>query len=308
MAALVSVVIPTHNRAGLLGRAIDSCLRQGGGWFDTSEAIEVIVVDDNSTDETGEVLEAFGDAIVAIRNTTNLERGASRNVGARLARGRWLAFLDSDDEWEDDKLASQLEGVGSDLACLTGVWLINEEGAVIGLDHHVLDPPSSEVDVRNPFRAVSSSLLIDRALFNEVGGFPEERDVQGSEDWLLMAKLVHGGVEPAVLPAPLVRVRVHEANSTASPDAIVRSGLAAIDWLERSGITMRKRACVARGWQYETGARGHAMLGNFGMTVRYLRLATQVGPDGPIAVTCRTVSAALRSLVRGARLHSIKAR
>jgi glycosyltransferase involved in cell wall biosynthesis len=98
----VSVVIPTFNRAHSVGKAIESVLAQ------TFQDFEVIVVDDGSKDDTSKVLAGFGDGI---RTISQENRGASaaRNAGIRLARGKWVAFLDSDDEWHPTKLKRQVD-------------------------------------------------------------------------------------------------------------------------------------------------------------------------------------------------------
>lgn len=99
---LLSVVIPTWNRAQLVGDAIRSVLAQG--------AVEVIVVDDASTDATVELLESeFGDRIRLLRLEHRRGPGGARNVGARVARGEFVAFLDSDDVWLPGKLDAELE-------------------------------------------------------------------------------------------------------------------------------------------------------------------------------------------------------
>ena len=101
----VSVVIPTYERATKVQGAINSVLEQ------TFSDLEVIVVDDGSTDGTGQVLDAnFGDRI---RYFPQTNQGASiaRNRGVTEARGEWIAFLDSDDLWEKDKLELQLQAV-----------------------------------------------------------------------------------------------------------------------------------------------------------------------------------------------------
>lgn len=87
---VVTVVVPTYNRAGLIGAAIDSVLRQ------TYSDFEIIVVDDGSTDDTEAVVGAYGDRVRYVR-TSNGGSGHARNVGMRHARGRYLTFLDSDD-------------------------------------------------------------------------------------------------------------------------------------------------------------------------------------------------------------------
>jgi glycosyltransferase involved in cell wall biosynthesis len=101
----VSVVIPTYNRAGIVPRAIESVLAQ------TVTDLEVIVVDDGSSDDTGKTLEEmFGDRI---RYFAQVNQGASvaRNRGIEEARGEWIAFLDSDDLWEKEKLEWQLKAL-----------------------------------------------------------------------------------------------------------------------------------------------------------------------------------------------------
>ena len=93
----ISAVIPTHNRAGLLPRALDSALAQ------RRRPDEVIVVDDGSTDETADVLARYGDAVRVIRKQQGGVSSA-RNVGVSQSRGELIAFLDSDDFWDEDHL------------------------------------------------------------------------------------------------------------------------------------------------------------------------------------------------------------
>lgn len=102
-APLVSVVIPTRGRPALLGRAIDSALRQ------TVAGLEVVVVVDGPDPETAAALERVTDARVrVIQNETSLGGGQARNLGVRAARAPWVAFLDDDDEWLPRKLERQL--------------------------------------------------------------------------------------------------------------------------------------------------------------------------------------------------------
>jgi len=102
----ISVIIPTYNRAATVARAIESVLAQ------SVTDLEVIVVDDGSSDDTGKILgETFGNRI---RYFAQGNKGASvaRNKGVEQARGEWIAFLDSDDLWEKDKLEWQLRALG----------------------------------------------------------------------------------------------------------------------------------------------------------------------------------------------------
>lgn len=103
---LISVVIPTYNREATIARALESALKQ------TWANIEIIVVDDGSTDGTQKIVEAINDPRVRyLKNEKNLRGGASRNKGGTLAHGEYVAFLDSDDEWLPGKLARQMEAV-----------------------------------------------------------------------------------------------------------------------------------------------------------------------------------------------------
>ena len=119
----VSVIIPTYNRAAKVRNAIASVLAQ------TFSDLEVIVVDDGSSDDTGQILgESFGDRI---RYYAQANQGVSvaRNKGIAEARGEWIAFLDSDDLWEKDKLEWQfkaLERFGPQCgACYTDTRFFN---------------------------------------------------------------------------------------------------------------------------------------------------------------------------------------
>ncbi|MFA4854633.1 MAG: glycosyltransferase family 2 protein [Candidatus Omnitrophota bacterium] len=112
---LVSVIIPTYNRALLIRRAIGSVLAQSYDNF------EVIVVDNASSDNTAEVVSSIADArLKFIRHDVNKGPAASRNTGLRNSRGDYITFLDSDDEWLPQKLACQLD-------------VFKEEGEGIGL-------------------------------------------------------------------------------------------------------------------------------------------------------------------------------
>jgi GT2 family glycosyltransferase len=94
--------MPTYNRAKLLGRAIDSALAQTA-----AELCEIIVVDDGSTDNTADVVAAYGSRVRYLRQA-NAGASAARNAGIRASTGEFVAFLDSDDLWEPDKIERQL--------------------------------------------------------------------------------------------------------------------------------------------------------------------------------------------------------
>ncbi len=105
----VSVVIPTYNREESIRGALDSVLSQ------SFSDLEVIVVDDASTDATRDVVRSYDDSRVTLLvHETNLYAGAARNTGMEQAKGEFIAFLDSDDHWRADKLAKQIALFESD--------------------------------------------------------------------------------------------------------------------------------------------------------------------------------------------------
>jgi glycosyltransferase involved in cell wall biosynthesis len=102
----VSVVVPLYNKAAYVQLAVESVLAQSFG------DLELIVVDDGSTDAGGEIVANMQDARVHLIRQANAGVAAARNTGIRAARGRWVAFLDADDTWRLDKLARQLAALG----------------------------------------------------------------------------------------------------------------------------------------------------------------------------------------------------
>lgn len=100
---MVSVIIPTYNRADTLKRSIESVLNQ------SYQDFEIIVVDDNSTDNTGRVVMEFADSRIRyLKNDRKMGANGSRNVGIQNAKGDYIAFQDSDDAWRNDKLEKQM--------------------------------------------------------------------------------------------------------------------------------------------------------------------------------------------------------
>jgi len=155
---LVSVIIPTFNRAWAVGRAIDSVLEQDYRPF------ELIVVDDGSTDQTAEILARYGDQLTVVCRE-NRGVSAARNAGVARAQGDLIAFLDSDDFWRPQKLTVQVDFFTSRpdaLICQTGeIWVRNGRRVNPGRRHRKLSgmifTPSLELCLVSP-----SAVMIDR--------------------------------------------------------------------------------------------------------------------------------------------------
>jgi hypothetical protein len=185
---LVSVIIPTYNRAELVGEAIDSVLAQ------THRDLEVIVVDDGSTDHTSEVLRRYGDSIRPIHRR-NGGQSVARNTGLGHARGEYIAFLDSDDLFLPRKLELQLRGFdrfpGAGMICSRSIRFENERGVGDRLPGEEVGEVASEMqdlfeDMLLLKRApLIHDTLVRRSCFTDVGNFDEQLHVAVDHDmWL----------------------------------------------------------------------------------------------------------------------------
>lgn len=197
---LITVVIPSWNRVGTLGAAVRSALDQ-----DIAD-LEVLVCDDGSSDDSRTLIEGIGDGRV---RWVEGERGGRpaipRNRGTREARGEWLAFLDSDDEWLPRKLAKQIDAAARlkvDAVC-TNAWHVGP--AIAG---RVSGGP--EADARLGWRQElrrnhihCSSVLVRRELFLRTGGFPEDAGLIVGEDYAAWLRVM-AFTDFAYLGEPLV--------------------------------------------------------------------------------------------------------
>jgi glycosyltransferase involved in cell wall biosynthesis len=260
----VSVIIPAYNAGEFVGQAVASALASRG------VALEVIVIDDGSSDQTWAVLEGFGDAIRKVRQ----DRGGpyrARNLGAALARGGWLAFLDADDEWSPEKLARQLE-LADDR---TG--LIYTDRLNFGDIRHVKERQSDAVtlwegDVFEPLLLQNfitlSSVLIRRDWFERLGGFSVEH--QGVQDWDLWLRYAAEGGLVRLCREPLTRYRWHpnQMSNALEARAAEREAVIRRIWATARGRRVRKavfrralaNSCELSAW-HALASRGRGALG-----------------------------------------------
>jgi glycosyltransferase involved in cell wall biosynthesis len=202
----VSAVIPTFNRAHLIGGAVESVLAQ------TAPDVEIIVVDDGSTDNTEQELARFGDRIRVLRQK-NDGVSAARNAGIKAARGKWVAFLDSDDRWQPTKLERQLECVGALDANLCFTRCVADDGEMIrdtdnlalvrkGNGFFYLDNPLDLLG-RKGWHPVLPSMLVEKRLLEETGLFDES--LAAAEDTQLIYRLAFAS-RFAYVDEPLVTI------------------------------------------------------------------------------------------------------
>lgn len=198
---MVSVIIPTFNRAGIIKRALDSVAAQNFKDF------EVIVVDDGSTNDAA-VVEKYSGLmrIRLIRHPQNRGAAVARNTGIAAAAGRFIALLDSDDSWHPDKLACQvaaLQGAAPDVrACATG-YILHKGNRELTI---CPQPSPDRFKIEILFGCTispGSTLLIDRPVFDQTGLFDENLSRLEDWDWLLRFAEAY---EIMFVPKPLATV------------------------------------------------------------------------------------------------------
>ena len=192
----ISVIIPVYNRPQAVQRAVDSVLRQ------SEPPLEIIVVDDGSTDTTPQALKEYGEKIKYIRQE---HRGvsAARNRGIREARGDWLAFLDSDDEWLPDKLAAarRFHEHNPELLIFQSEEIWMRHGRRVNPKKKHQKHGGRIFRQSLPLCIVSpSAVVIHRRIFEEVGYFDEAFPVCEDYDlWLRVARRFPIGLDKEAL-------------------------------------------------------------------------------------------------------------
>ena len=197
----ISVVIPAYNREKQIRSAIISVLDQEGQEKDF-EIIEIIVVDDGSTDNTEDVIRKIEDARIIIhKSECNSGAAAARNKGVILAKGEWIAFQDSDDVWHCDKIKKQIK-------------YIKEHPYVGMVSHPIRAKFDNDVEIITnsvsyedmvPYLAEMNyydtpTILVRRDNFIDIKGFDEE--LKALEDWEFVLRFAHTykiGMVPEVL-------------------------------------------------------------------------------------------------------------
>ncbi len=197
---IISVVIPVHNCARYISEALDSALGQ-------DVPIEIIVIDDASTDELDSVMERYRNLpqIRYLKNQVNQGVASTRNRGVSLARGKYIAFLDADDIWAENKLKKQLSLIEK-----TGCVICSTARELMGLDGTMMDyviPVRTKftyasVRLHNPINC--SSVLIRTEVAKE---FPMHHD-DGHEDYLMWLEVLRKYHVGCAVNEPLLKYRI----------------------------------------------------------------------------------------------------
>ena len=203
---LISVVIPAYNCAGVIGRAIDSALAQ-------KVALEILVLDDGSSDGLEAVMAGYegNEAVRFAKNEKNLGAAATRNRGVTLARGKYVAFLDADDYWTEDKLVRQLaliEQTGCVLCC-TARELMTPEGELTGK----VIPVKEKISYRELLKHNSincSSVLILTDVARE---FPMHHD-DSHEDYIMWLEVLRKYETACGINEPMLKYRLSNSGKS----------------------------------------------------------------------------------------------
>ncbi len=171
---LVSVVIPAYNAESTIRDALESVYRQ------SHENLEVIVVDDGSTDATRDIVEREFPQVL-LKRSDNQGPSHARNLGIEACHGRWIAFLDADDVWHGEKITYQLDVAQTDplIGLVASDWIRHEEFRDVPKALPVSHVGYRDLLVLNQFQ--TSTVLVLRSVVQTLNGF--DHLVDGAEDW-----------------------------------------------------------------------------------------------------------------------------
>lgn len=217
---LVSIIIPAYNASRYIREALESALRQ------TQKNVEIIVVDDGSTDNTIEYIQSYGDRVRLIEQS-NKGAASARNLGAKEARGLWLAFLDADDVWAPEKLERQISGIGG------RNWSYTDMEFIGGVNDGLRDSQFTKKHEAQVLKELvqgnfisTSTVLIKRETFEESGGFDES--LRSIQDWELWTRVAERN--PIVyVDEPLARYRIHPSSTSRKTRKTLPNHLKVID-------------------------------------------------------------------------------
>ena len=231
----ISVVIPTYNRVELLKRSIDSVINQ------TIKPFEIIIVDDGSNDGTEAMVKKKYDSLKLIKQK-NKGASAARNSGIKASSGEWICFLDSDDEWKNDKLEKQIIAVAnnSDYKFFHSneIWIKNGKRINQKKKHKKYggDIFKKCLDM---CRISPSSVLIDKSIFEEIGFFNENLVV--CEDYELWLRICDK-YEVFFIDEPLIfKYGGHQGQLSYSIDSIEYHRIKALEYLLSTGLSKENR-------------------------------------------------------------------
>jgi glycosyltransferase involved in cell wall biosynthesis len=260
---LVSVVIPAYNAAEFIRAAIESVLGQ------TYRSLELIVVDDGSTDDTGAIARSFGSRLRYLHQA-NARQAAARNRGIRESGGELLAFLDADDCWHEEKVAKQVARLRADPTLglvYCSVLEIDSAGrAGLYRPARLRGRAMRDVLLGEPSGGVcGSTFLLPRRVLETVGLFDE--NLAPCEDTDLLWR-VASAYPIDFVDEPLVRYRVHPGNDHLNVDKMARA------WSALYDKALASPAVKDLGWAFRARCHGrlfYMLAGDYARQRRWWR-------------------------------------
>lgn len=205
---MVSVIMPTYNRAYIIRTAIQSVLEQ------TYSNWELIIVDDGSEDETKQILQEYKDErIKVLINDSNKGANYSRNRGGDIAKGEFIAFLDSDNYWKRNKLEKQVK-ILSRVQEEVAFTFCREErtaGETRFIPDSSFDIEKIDNDIMEANCIDTNTVLMRRTVFNEVGGF--DNNIPRLQDWELFLRIIKMYNYKVIYDSEVLNVNVLQKNS-----------------------------------------------------------------------------------------------
>jgi len=231
----ISVVIPSYNRKDFLKRSIDSAINQ------TKKPLEIIVVDDGSTDGTETMIKSDYDFVKFIKQK-NKGVSAARNIGIKVSIGEWICFLDSDDEWKKDKLEKQINAMKSNPGYKffhsNEIWIknglrINQKKKHKKYGGDIFDK------CLDMCRISPSSVMINKTVFDEVGNFNE--DLVVCEDYELWLRICDKYKVFFIDEPLIIKYGGHQGQLSYSIESIENHRIKALEYLTLENLNRKNK-------------------------------------------------------------------
>ncbi len=250
---LVSIIMPTFNHASFIGDAIDSVLNQ------TYNHFELIIIDNYSTDSTEKIIRSFSDQrIKYYRFSNNGIIAASRNCGIKNARGEFIAFLDSDDLWYENKLARQVEAMARepDAALCFCPFKMDSDDQEYNNEIRTARDQNFSGHIYDRFLncnfMAASSVLIRAVVLKLTGDFDVASNLVGAEDFDLWLRISRDN-KICYVPEVQGTYRLHAANYGGSVDRIEKPINVINKHFSLGWVDKRKAGCAKANFYFREG-------------------------------------------------------
>lgn len=245
---LISIIIPVYNGEKTIRETVLSVINQ------TFTEIEIVVINDGSTDSTLETISNITDPRLKVISFPNAGLSASRNRGIQLASGEYISFIDADDIWTPDKIESQFNALTQNTAAgVAYSWTdwIDESGQIIyGGGHHTFSGNVYTYLFLGDFIEGGSNVLIRRSVFDTIGGFNET--IQYSEDWEMWLRIARK-YEFVAVPKVQILYRISTGSMSSNVLGMEAASLAIIQQAiaqSPQSIEHLKSHCLANRYKY----------------------------------------------------------